>query len=358
MDLFFDKKSTLIGLFILFASNSFAQFPAMPGSTTPTVGPGSQGDRMLNQHFITTKNIPEEDFELVSDNPELLRILALDIPIYSAKISSMETNWFEMRPGISYLGKGKLNGGFSYRISLITMGSRTIDNYFTNATPVEPIKNSKEFDAYLNFFFFEKLFEKKEGILVEAKRSIYTLALTNMHNLKKFGISVGAYGGKLNYNLGRTNLNLISYNQPTTTLSDKFSDQYTVQNYFVLKAGAVYNRLTDAEINTKKYGKKIGSTSWLISANLLYAVKNNFQDVNVGNNNQTTRYVIDHSIMKKNNIGIELCARYTVRGNALSMEAKYRYHPGLANVFSSMYMVSINYQLDFFHLKEFNGFHL
>jgi hypothetical protein len=305
-----------------------------------------------------SQTIPNEDIKVLYDDPEELRILAFEIPIYTMKFSNMENCWYEMRLGMSYLGKGRINGGFYHKTSFKSMNLGRFDDLSkVDVYPVEPRRFSNEYEGYLNIFLHEDLDEKKVGVIVNQKKNVLSYAEVDAHTLQKIGLSVGVIGGNLKYDLDKMNLNLVSFDQPTTTINESFFRQFTIQNYFILKAGGVFNRLIDLDIHTSQYGKKNGSSSWLLSANLLFALKNNFQDVYVNNNssNNPTRYIIDNSLMKKNPIGFELGAKYAIKGNAASIDARYRYHPGFSKMFSSMLLVTVSYQIDFFHLKDWQS---
>jgi hypothetical protein len=329
----FIKFNFVLAFFISFSS--FSQFSPLDG-------------------LKKTKFLSEEEAEisLIYDKPEELRILAFDIPtLTGVKVSGMEMSIFDLKIGLNYIGKGKLNGGLSQKFTLFSLpNNQDID--FESLGPYEPIKFSNEYEGYLNYFFVENTDIKKQTVLVCQDLRYEYFANINAHRINKFGLSLGVIGGKMKYDLGKLKMNLTSYNNPTTSLNEEFFRQHTNQNYLFLKAGVAYNKLTDFVVDSEKFGKKIGTESWLFSANLLFAVQNKFQDVILGGFNPT-RYVIENEFVKKNPIGFEIGAKKSTRGNTFSFDSRLRYQPGLSGRFGLMFLASVSYQIDFFHLKEF-----
>jgi hypothetical protein len=328
------KKFNLVLVFFI-SFNSFSQFSPLDG-------------------LKKTKFLSEEETEisLIYDKPEELRILAFYIPtLVGVKFSGMETSIFDLRLGMYYIGKGKLNGGFSQKFTLKSLPLyHDIDSDIIG--PYDPIKFSNEYEGYLNYFFVEKTDIKKQSVLVCADLRYEYYTSLNVHRINKFGLSLGVIGGKMKYDLGKLKMNLTSYYNPNTSLNEEFFEQHTNQNYLFLKAGVAYNKLTDFVVDSEKFGKKIGTVSWLFSANLLFAVQNKFQDVILGGFSPT-RYVIENEFVKKNPIGFEIGAKQSTRGNTVSLDTRLRYQPGLSGRFGLMFLASVSYQIDFFHLKEF-----
>lgn len=324
-------------LVFLISFNSFSQF--------------SQFNRIKDSKILSEE---EAEISLIYDKPEELRILAFDIPIYSSKISGIETSPFELRLGMNYIGKGKINGGFSQKFSLKSfIRDQNIIKDLQSLGPYEPIKYSNEYEGYLNYFFVEKTAIKKQSVLVCEDLNYNYLAILNVHRINKFGLSLGVIGGKTKYDLGNLKMNLTSYNTPITSLNEEFFRQHTNQNYLFLKVGVAYNKLTNFIVDSEKYGKKFGTESWLLSGNLLFAVQNKFQDVIAVGFGSPSRYVIENEFVKKIPLGFEIGAKKSTRGNSGSLDTRLRYQPGLSGKFELMFLVSISYQIDFFHLKEF-----
>lgn len=244
-----------------------------------------------------------------------------------------------------------MNGGFSQNFTLKSLPNvQDIDS--ESLGPYDPIKFSNDYEGYLNYFFVEKTGIKKQSVLLcdDTRYEYYTNL--NVHRINKFGLSFGVIGGKMKYDLGKLKMNLTSYTTPITLLNEDFFRQHTNQNYLFLKAGVAFNKLTDFVVYSEKYGKRIGTESWLFSANLLFAVQNKFQDVILGGFSPT-RYVIENEFVKKNPIGFEIGAKKSTRGNTFSFDSRLRYHPGLSGINGLMFLASVSYQIDFFHLKEF-----
>ncbi len=148
-------------------------------------------------------------------------------------------------------------------------------------------------------------------------------------------------------------MNLTSYNNPITSLNEDFFRQHTIQNYLFLKVGVAYNKLTNFVVDSEKYGKKIGTESWLLSGNLLFAVENKFQDVIAVGYGSPSRYVNENEFVKKIPFGFEIGAKKSTRGNSGSLDTRFRHQPRLSGKFELMFLISISYQIDFFHLMEF-----
>lgn len=301
-------------------------------------------------------------YNKVYDAPEKLSIFSISLPFYHGSFSKMNFSLYDLKGGIQYVGKGKLNGGLSYKLGLVDKllpkTEETNDVVRQNhVMSVFDPGHAQEFDVYATYFFLEK--EKKVNTPFTLKteggyyyRTTY-YSKVETKAIFKHGINLGYSQGFTWYNMNNTDLKL--YNRPNDIIKEvNLQSMSSVQHYKFIKLGYQHQRIVNAKMKFEKYGVRGAQQIIVTGANLIYALQNDFDDVYLGDyqpNNGDKVFYEQYEIDQSNkflNVGLEVYQRFYFKRNLVSFDYRIGYLPGMMNNLNVMLNVGVNFQIDFF----------
>lgn len=299
----------------------------------------------------------------MKEDPYNLSILNLELPIWHLFGSMYNTSLYDVKSSLSYVGKGKINGGATFNWQLgdrIMPDSDDRTEYVYTPMVMSQFKTApaQSFEAWGTYFFREEDYPQEVSIRI--KKVGNTIYYTNVeaHEVRKIGLRLGYKQGYTWYNMNNMDMIVAPAATPSLTETVNFNSMSTFQNYKMIKAGISITKSTNVKVQLEEYGERKSSGITMDNFNLIFAVQNDFEDVIVGrpNTDNNTIEFVEYLFSDENKrlpIGFE----YTHKSYSkdwFSYEYGIGYYPGLMKKINIGVHFGASVSIDF--LRKNNNF--
>jgi hypothetical protein len=302
----------------------------------------------------------------VAEKPEKLSMLVWEIPIWHLAGSKINSSLLDLKSSVSYVGKGNINYGISYKYGL---GDHIFpeNNEFTDVLSNElvmsqyKVPHAQELNVYGTYFFNSSMEQVDQTLrLKQEGQTVYVTTVPAMQQTK-MGITLGYSQGFTWYNMNKIDL-AVSPRIDSPEIIEQVSMQSmsSVQEYKFIKLGLSITKAVNIKVNAQGYGERRSSWISVDQFNLIAAVQNKFDDVYVGRVNtddggltvMLVKYGMDE-YNKKLPIGFEYSRHHFSKGSPWSFEYGVKYLPGLMKNLNLMVNFGFSANIDFLKKNNF-----
>ncbi len=309
---------------------------------------------------VKAKNGNTVMIDILEDNPSNVKAFTLQLPIWHLAGSKINTSILDLKGDIAYTGKGKFNGGISYKFGLLDkIAPDTYEGDYPNHDLVmsinKPVK-SQELNLYGTYFFKDQKEEVIERIRLKTEGNVATVTDVKTKGLTRTGLNLGYAQGFTWYNFNNVSINVNPSVNESIEETYEFMSMSSIQDYKFVKLGINRTKMVNLKLNAEGYGKKESSHISVNNFNLILAVQNKFDDVYVGQYNTDNNVVeLKHYSMNNSNaklpVGFEFTHREIYKKSFFSYEYGIKYLPGLLKNINLMVNFGFSVNIDFLRNK-------